>query len=197
MFSGIIEGKAQLEELHTKGNNFRMTFSSEDIAFTDVAIGGSIAVNGVCLTATELDKNSFVVDVSKETITCSNIGLLEQGSWVNIEKSLALGDTINGHFVFGHVDHMAKVSEVILDGNSTIMRFNTEGSDCHLIAKKGSIAINGVSLTVNKIIKQGFEVTIIPHTSEKTIMSEYKTGTIVNIEFDMLARYVERVLDKK
>ena len=196
MFSGIIEGKAQLKELISKDDSFRMVFCSEDVTFNDVSIGGSIAVNGVCLTAVELDINTFIVDVSKETTTCSNLGLLEQKSWVNIEKSLALGDTINGHFVFGHVDHMAEVSEVISDGNSTIMRFKTEHSDSHLIAKKGSIAINGVSLTVNKLIDHGFEVTIIPHTKETTIMSEYKPGTIVNIEFDMLARYVERILNK-
>lgn len=196
MFSGIIEGKAQLKELISKDDSFRMVFCSEDVTFNDVSIGGSIAVNGVCLTAVELDTNTFIVDVSKETTTCSNLGLLEQKSWVNIEKSLALGDTINGHFVFGHVDHMAEVSEVISDGNSTIMRFKTEHSDSHLIAKKGSIAINGVSLTVNKLIDHGFEVTIIPHTKETTIMSEYKPGTIVNIEFDMLARYVERMLNK-
>ena len=196
MFSGIIEGKAQLKELISKDDSFRMVFCSEDVTFNDVSIGGSIAVNGVCLTAVELDTNTFIVDVSKETTTCSNLGLLEQKSWVNIEKSLALGDTINGHFVFGHVDYMAEVSEVISDGNSTIMRFKTEHSDSHLIAKKGSIAINGVSLTVNKLIDHGFEVTIIPHTKETTIMSEYKPGTIVNIEFDMLARYVERILNK-
>ena len=196
MFSGIIEGKAQLKELISKDDSFRMVFCSEDVTFNDVSIGGSIAVNGVCLTAVELDTNTFIVDVSKETTTCSNLGLLEQKSWVNIEKSLALGDTINGHFVFGHVDYMAEVSEVISDGNSTIMRFKTEHSDSHLIAKKGSIAINGVSLTVNKLINHGFEVTIIPHTKETTIMSEYKPGTIVNIEFDMLARYVERILNK-
>ena len=118
---------------------------------------------------------------------------MEQGSWANIEKSLALGDTINGHFVFGHVDHMAEVTQVIPDGNSTIMQFETK-SECHLIAKKGSISINGVSLTVNKLIHKGFEVAIIPHTKETTIMSEYKEGTIVNIEFDMLARYVERII---
>ena len=196
MFSGIIEGKAQLKELISKDDSFRMVFCSEDVTFNDVSIGGSIAVNGVCLTAVELDTNTFIVDVSKETTTCSNLGLLEQKSWVNIEKSLALGDTINGHFVFGHVDYMAEVSEVISDGNSTIMRFKSEHSDSHLIAKKGSIAINGVSLTVNKLINHGFEVTIIPHTKETTIMSEYKPGTIVNIEFDMLARYVERILNK-
>ena len=196
MFSGIIEGKAQLKELISKDDSFRMVFCSEDVTFNDVSIGGSIAVNGVCLTAVELDTNTFIVDVSKETTTCSNLGLLEQKSWVNIEKSLALGDTINGHFVFGHVDYMAEVSEVISDGNSTIMRFKSEHSDSHLIAKKGSIAINGVSLTVNKLIDHGFEVTIIPHTKETTIMSEYKPGTIVNIEFDMLARYVERMLNK-
>ena len=196
MFSGIIEGKAQLKELISKDDSFRMVFCSEDVTFNDVSIGGSIAVNGVCLTAVELDTNTFIVDVSKETTTCSNLGLLEQKSWVNIEKSLALGETINGHFVFGHVDYMAEVSEVISDGNSTIMRFKTEHSDSHLIAKKGSIAINGVSLTVNKLINHGFEVTIIPHTKETTIMSEYKPGTIVNIEFDMLARYVERILNK-
>lgn len=196
MFSGIIEGKAQLKELISKDDSFRMVFCSEDVTFNDVSIGGSIAVNGVCLTAVELDTNTFIVDVSKETTTCSNLGLLEQKSWVNIEKSLALGETINGHFVFGHVDYMAEVSEVISDGNSTIMRFKTEHSDSHLIAKKGSIAINGVSLTVNKLIDHGFEVTIIPHTKETTIMSEYKPGTIVNIEFDMLARYVERMLNK-
>ena len=196
MFSGIIEGKAQLKELISKDDSFRMVFCSEDVTFNDVSIGGSIAVNGVCLTAVELDTNTFIVDVSKETTTCSNLGLLEQKSWVNIEKSLALGETINGHFVFGHVDYMAEVSEVISDGNSTIMRFKSEHSDSHLIAKKGSIAINGVSLTVNKLINHGFEVTIIPHTKETTIMSEYKPGTIVNIEFDMLARYVERILNK-
>ena len=197
MFSGIIEGRARLISKDSSNNIVKMQFEVSDIDISNLKIGASIAVNGVCLTAMEYNDDCFSVEVSKETLTVTNLGLLNINDQVNIERSLRLGDSIDGHFVFGHVDEVAEVSSIQKDGAAKVVTFKIDSKNTSFLARKGSISINGVSLTVNRVIKNGFEVTIIPHTLERTIMDSYQIGSKVNIEYDMLARYVESITSKK
>ena len=145
----------------------------------------------------EYNDNCFSVEVSNETLTVSNLGLLNKSDQVNIERSLKLGDSIDGHFVFGHVDEVAEVTSIQKDGAAKVITFKIDTKNTSLLARKGSIAINGVSLTVNQVLENAFEVTIIPHTLERTIMDSYQIGSKVNIEYDMLARYVESMTSRK
>ena len=149
------------------------------------------------LTAMEFNDNCFSVEVSNETLTVSNLGLLNKSDQVNIERSLRLGDSIDGHFVFGHVDEVAEVSSIQKDGAAKVITFKIDTKNTSFLARKGSIAINGVSLTVNQVLENAFEVTIIPHTLERTIMDSYQIGSKVNIEYDMLARYVQSMTSRK
>ncbi len=197
MFSGIIEGRARLISKDSSNNIVKMQFEVSDIDISNLKMGASIAVNGVCLTAMEYNDDCFSVEVSKETLTVTNLGLLNINDQVNIERSLRLGDSIDGHFVFGHVDEVAEVSSIQKDGAAKVVTFKIDSKNTSFLARKGSISINGVSLTVNRVIKNGFEVTIIPHTLERTIMDSYQIGSKVNIEYDMLARYVESITSKK
>jgi len=197
MFSGIIEGRAKLINKESSNNIVKMQFEVSDIDISNLKMGASIAVNGVCLTAMEYNHNCFSVEVSNETLTVTNLGLLNKNDQVNIERSLKLGDSIDGHFVFGHVDEVAEVSSIQKDGAAKVITFKIDTNNTSFLARKGSIAINGVSLTVNQVIENAFEVTIIPHTLEKTIMDSYRIGSKVNIEYDMLARYVESITSRK
>ena len=197
MFSGIIEGRAKLINKESSNNIVKMQFEVSDIDISNLKMGASIAVNGVCLTAMEYNHNCFSVEVSNETLTVTNLGLLNKNDQVNIERSLRLGDSIDGHFVFGHVDEVAEVSSIQKDGAAKVITFKIDTNNTSFLARKGSIAINGVSLTVNQVIENAFEVTIIPHTLEKTIMDSYRIGSKVNIEYDMLARYVESITSRK
>tara|TARA_B100000029_G_scaffold499009_1_gene568756 strand:- start:6356 stop:6949 length:594 start_codon:yes stop_codon:yes gene_type:complete len=197
MFSGIIEDRGRLISKDSFNNIVKMQFEVGDIDISNLKIGASIAVNGVCLTAMEFYKNCFSVEVSNETLDVTNLGLLDKNDEVNIERSLKLGDSIDGHFVFGHVDEVAVVSSIEKDGAAKVIVFKIEAKNTSYIARKGSIAINGVSLTVNQVLKNAFEVTIIPHTLDRTIMNSYQIGSKVNIEYDMLARYVESIISKK
>ena len=172
-----------------------MEFATTAFNPVDLDLGASIAINGVCLTATSLNKDSFSVDVSTETLKCTNIGELELGDVVNIEQSLKLGDSIDGHFVFGHVDEVSIVQKIEELDQTRILHFSLSKEGMKFVVKKGSIAINGVSLTVNAVNDSGFEVMIIPHTLEKTTFNEFKKGTRANIEYDMLARYVQNLKD--
>ena len=197
MFSGIIEGRAKLISKELSSNIVKMQFEVSDIDISNLKMGASIAINGVCLTAMEYDDNCFSVEVSNETLSVTNLGLLNMNDQVNIERSLKLGDSIDGHFVFGHVDEVAEVSSIQKDGAAKVITFKVETKNTSFLARKGSIAINGVSLTVIQVLEDAFEVTIIPHTLEKTIMDSYRIGSKVNIEYDMLARYVESITSRK
>ena len=197
MFSGIIEGRARLISKDSSNNIVKMQFEVSDIDISNLKMGASIAVNGVCLTAMEYNENCFSVEVSNETLTVTNLGLLNMNDQVNIERSLRLGDSIDGHFVFGHVDEVAEVSSIKKDGSAKVIAFKIDTKNTSFLVRKGSISINGVSLTVNRVLENGFEVTIIPHTLERTIMDSYQIGSKVNIEYDMLARYVESIASKK
>lgn len=195
MFSGIVQGQAILSSKEDKESIVIMEFATTAFNPVDLDLGASIAINGVCLTATSLNKDSFSVDVSTETLKCTNIGELELGDVVNIEQSLKLGDSIDGHFVFGHVDEVSTVQNIEELDQTRILHFSLSEEGMKFVVKKGSIAINGVSLTVNAVNDSGFEVMIIPHTLEKTTFNEFKKGTRANIEYDMLARYVQNLKD--
>ena len=195
MFSGIVQGQAILSSKEDKESIVIMEFATTAFNPVDLDLGASIAINGVCLTATSLNKDSFSVDVSTETLKCTNIDELELGDVVNIEQSLKLGDSIDGHFVFGHVDEVSIVQKIEELDQTKILHFSLSEEGMKFVVKKGSIAINGVSLTVNAVNDSGFEVMIIPHTLEKTTFNEFKKGTRANIEYDMLARYVQNLKD--
>ena len=195
MFSGIVEGQATLSSKKEEKSIVRMEFKTTGFHPTDLDLGASIAINGVCLTATSLNKDSFSVDVSTETLKCTNIGELEVEDVVNIEQSLKIGDSIDGHFVFGHVDEVSTVQNIEVLDQTKILHFSLSEEGMRFVVKKGSIAIDGVSLTVNEVSKSGFQVMIIPHTLEKTSFNDFKKGTRANIEYDMLARYVQNQKD--
>lgn len=195
MFSGIVEGQATLSSKKEEKSIVRMEFNTTGFNPTDLDLGASIAINGVCLTATSLNKDSFSVDVSTETLKCTNIGELEVGDVVNIEQSLKIGDSIDGHFVFGHVDEVSTVQNIDVLDQTKILHFSLSEEGMRFVVKKGSIAIDGVSLTVNEVSNSGFQVMIIPHTLEKTSFNDFKKGTRANIEYDMLARYVQNQKD--
>ena len=195
MFSGIVEGQATLSSKKEEKSIVRMEFKTTGFNPADLDVGASIAINGVCLTATSLHKDSFSVDVSTETLKCTNIGELEVEDVVNIEQSLKIGDSIDGHFVFGHVDEVSSVQNIEVMKQTKILHFSLSQEGMRFVVKKGSIAIDGVSLTVNEVSNSGFQVMIIPHTLEKTSFNDFKKGTRANIEYDMLARYVQNQKD--
>ena len=195
MFSGIVEGQATLSSKKEEKSIVSMEFKTTGFNPTDLDLGASIAINGVCLTATSLNKDSFSVDVSTETLKCTNIGDLEVEDVVNIEQSLKIGDSIDGHFVFGHVDEVSTVQNIEVLDQTKILHFSLSQEGMRFVVKKGSIAIDGVSLTVNEVSNSGFQVMIIPHTLEKTSFNDFKKGTRANIEYDMLARYVQNQKD--
>ena len=198
MFSGIIQGQAILSTKKEIDSIVKMEFETTAFTPSDLDLGASIAINGVCLTATSLSKDSFSVDVSTETLKCTNIGELEINDMVNIEQSLKIGDSIDGHFVFGHVDEVSILENIEELDQTNILHFSLSKEGMNFVVKKGSIAINGVSLTINGVTNHGFEVMIIPHTLKKTTFSEFKKGSRANIEYDMLACYVQnqKGLDK-
>ena len=191
MFSGIIQGQATLTSKIESNSIVKMDFTTKAFIPNDLDVGSSIAVNGVCLTATALTQDSFSVDVSTETLRCTNIGELEINDEVNIEQSLKIGDSIDGHFVFGHVDEVVTLQSIKELDETKILNFSLSEEGMKFVVKKGSISINGVSLTINEVTNLGFEVMIIPHTLEKTTFNEFKKGTRANIEYDMLARYIQ------
>ena len=195
MFSGIVEGQATLSSKKEEKSIVRMEFKTTGFNPADLDLGASIAINGVCLTATSLNKDSFSVDVSTETLKCTNIGELEVEDVGNIEQSLKIGDSIDGHFVFGHVDEVSTVQNIEVLDQTKILHFSLSEEGMRFVVKKGSIAIDGVSLTVNEVSNSGFQVMIIPHTLEKTSFNDFKKGTRANIEYDMLARYVQNQKD--
>ena len=195
MFSGIVEGQATLSSKKEEKSIVRMEFKTTGFNPADLDLGASIAINGVCLTATSLNKDSFSVDVSTETLKCTNIGELEVEDVVNIEQSLKIGESIDGHFVFGHVDEVSTVQNIEVLDQTKILHFSLSQEGMRFVVKKGSIAIDGVSLTVNEVSNSGFQVMIIPHTLEKTSFNDFKKGTRANIEYDMLARYVQNQKD--
>ena len=197
MFTGIIRAKGTIAALESRGGDVRLSIRSDGLPFDTFEVGESIAVNGVCLTAVALRHDGFDTDVSTETLNVTGLGQLGKGSEVNLEPSLALGERLGGHLVSGHVDCVGTVVKREADARSLRFGFDIPAEYARYVAKKGSVTVDGVSLTVNEVSASGFEVNIIPHTAEVTILGNYSVGTSVNIEVDLLARYIERLLGKE
>ena len=193
MFSGIIADVGVIKSAQDREGGLRLTVATEALGMNDVQLGDSIAVNGVCLTVVEVDGNDFTVDVSRETLDCTT-GLEQQGAHVNLEKAMRLSDRIGGHLVSGHVDGVGEVVAFNDIGESWRLVVRAPQELSKYIAVKGSITINGVSLTVNHVSGHEFEVNLIPHTLEVTTLNELEKGKRVNLEIDLIARYVERML---
>lgn len=176
------------------GGDLRLTVTSAGLPWRDFELGDSIAVNGVCLTAVVLNHDGFITDVSHETLQVTSLGNLAVGGQVNLEPALRLGEPLGGHLVSGHVDCMGTVRSRVSDARSVRLEIEMPEKFGRYVARKGSITIDGVSLTVNEVSARAFTVSIIPHTAEVTIIGQYAIGTEVNIEVDQIARYLERLL---
>ena len=196
MFTGIIQAQGRIAAIDKVGGDVRLSIQSDGLPFSNYAVGESIAVNGVCLTATALRADGFDTDVSIETLNVTSLGDLVTGSLTNLEPSLSFGDRLGGHLVSGHVDCLGSVTRVTRDARSIRLVIDIPPEFARYVAKKGSVCVDGVSLTINAVSASSFDFNIIPHTAETTIISNYRVGSMVNIEVDMLARYVERLLAK-
>lgn len=194
MFTGIIESIGSIRSLTPKGGDVRVYVETGKLDLADVKLGDSIAVNGVCLTAVELPGDGFWADVSRETLDCTAFHELKAGSRVNLEKALTPSSRLGGHLVSGHVDGVGEI--VSREENARAIQFRVRASKelAKYIAHKGSITVDGTSLTVNAVDGAEFELTIVPHTLAETIMADYRAGRKVNLEVDLLARYLERLL---
>jgi len=193
MFSGIIANVGLINRAEDRDGGLRLSVAAGALDMDDMQIGDSIAVNGVCLTVVALNGDEFTVDVSRETLNCT-VGLERQGGRVNLEKALRLSDRLGGHLVSGHVDGVGEVVAFNDIGESWQLAVRAPQQLAKYIAVKGSITINGVSLTVNQVAGSEFEVNLIPHTLEVTTLDELKAGDKVNLEIDLIARYVERMM---
>ena len=199
MFTGIIESVGRLAAREPRGGDVRFTFATGSLPWLgergdDVRLGESIAVNGVCLTVVAFDAGSFQADASTETLALTTLGTLAEGAALNLERAMRPSDRLGGHLVSGHVDGIGRVLSVHDDARAQRWRFAAPAPLLKYIAKKGSICVDGVSLTVNAVDGEGFEVALIPHTVAHTRFAETAVGDAVNLEIDLVARYVERLL---
>jgi len=194
MFTGIIKARGAIAAMEKRGGDVRLSVRSDGMPWADYELGESIAVNGVCLTAVALHADGFDTDVSVETLDVTALGRLKVGSAVNLEPALSLGDRLGGHLVSGHVDCTGKVTSRREDARSIRLAVDIPREYARYVARKGSVCVDGVSLTINEVSGTTFDLNIIPHTAEVTIIGSYTVGTIVNIEVDLLARYIERLL---
>lgn len=194
MFTGIITGVGSLASRGMRGGDARLKIAIGNLPFDDVSLGESIAVNGVCLTVVGFDADHFEADASTETLSLTTLGDLQAGACVNLERALRAGDRLGGHLVSGHVDGVGTVVEVWEDARAQRWRFSAPKPLMRYIAQKGSVCVDGVSLTVNAIGNEDFEVALVPHTIANTAFSATQVGDAVNLEVDQVARYVERLL---
>lgn len=194
MFTGIIAAVGEIAQLDWRGGDVRLRVRTGKLHLDDVALGDSIAVNGVCLTAVELPGDGFAADVSRETLSLTTLGELKPGSRVNLEKALTLAARLGGHLVSGHVDGMGRVRERRDDARSVRFSIAAPAELARYLAHKGSVAVDGTSLTINAVHGADFELNIVPHTLQETIMADYRPGRRVNLEVDLVARYLERLL---
>ena len=194
MFTGIIQSVGRVARLEPRGGDLRLHLDTAGLDLADVQLGDSIAVSGVCLTAVALEARGFAADVSNETLSLTTLGALKAGDPVNLEKALRLADRLGGHLVSGHVDGLGKVVSIAPDGRSLRWVFDVPSSLARYIAAKGSVCIDGTSLTVNEVAGTRFGVNLIPHTVEHTAFHAKRAGDAVNIEVDVIARYVERLV---
>jgi len=196
MFTGIIKAKGTIAAMQRRGGDVRLTVNSTELPWASYEIGESIAVNGVCLTAIALHDHGFDTDVSTETLDVTALGGLNIGGSVNLEPAISVGERLGGHLVSGHVDCIGTIRSQLSDARSIRLTVEVPQEFARYMARKGSVCIDGVSLTINEVSGNSFAVNIIPHTAEVTIIGAYKIGTTVNIEVDLLARYIERLLMK-
>jgi riboflavin synthase len=194
MFTGIISAIGEVAGLESRGGDVRLTINTGDLTLSDVRLGDSIACNGACLTAVELTDQGFIADVSVETLTLTTIGTWTVGSRINLEKAMQATDRFGGHIVSGHVDGIGEVISLEGDARSWRFRIRAPRDLAKYIAHKGSITVDGTSLTVNIVDGAEFELNIVPHTMLHTVISDYDVGSKVNLEFDLVARYLERLL---
>jgi len=197
MFTGIIESIGHIKKIDPVGGDMRLSVDAGTLDMSDVKLGDSIAVNGVCLTAIEFDGHFFAADVSNETINLTSLKDIVVGSEVNLEKALLPTTRLGGHLVSGHVDGLGEVISIKEESRSVRLIIRAPEDLKHYIAMKGSICIDGTSLTVNKITNADFEINIVPHTQQQTVIKNYKPGTKVNLEVDLIARYLERLLTRQ
>ena len=197
MFTGIIQAIGSIASIDHRGGDISLAIDTGELDLGGCVAGDSIAVSGVCLTAVSFSSGQFVADVSTETLNRTSLADLKQGSPVNLEKALTLHTALGGHLVSGHVDGLASVVDLSEDARSIRCSFELAPELQHYVAEKGSITVDGTSLTVNRIARNRFDVNIVPHTREKTIFQYYQPGTRVNIEVDIIARYLERLVEGK
>ncbi len=195
MFTGLIEAVGRIVGRTPQGGDQRLRFAVATLPFADVQMGESIACNGVCLTVVAFDAAHFEADVSTETLDLTTLGALPLGAAVNLERALRVGDRLGGHLVSGHVDGLGRVESVQDDARGQRWRFSAPKPLLRFIAQKGSIAVDGTSLTVNTVDDAGFEVMLVPHTLTHTGFGAMAAGTVVNLEIDTVARYVARLQD--
>ena len=194
MFTGIITAVGTIAALQPRGGDMRLRIATGKLDLSDVQLGDSIAVSGVCLTAIELPGDGFWADASRETLELTILGEIAPGMKVNLEKALTPTTRLGGHLVSGHVDGIGTVSEWRPDGRSWRLRVQAPDTLARYIAAKGSICVDGVSLTVNRVDGAAFELNIVPHTLAETTLANFQVGRRVNLEVDLIARYLERLL---
>lgn len=194
MFTGLIQGVGKLAARETRGGDARLHITAGTLSFDRVQLGESIAVNGVCLTVVVFDAGSFEADASNETLALTTLGALSLGCALNLERAMRPDDRLGGHLVSGHVDGVGQVLQMRDDARAQRWTFAAPKPLLHYIAQKGSICVDGVSLTVNAVDAGGFEVTLVPHTIAHTAFAQTTVGAAVNLEVDLVARYVERLL---
>lgn len=193
MFTGIIEAIGQVRALQARAGDLRLCIGSGNLDMHDVALGESIAVNGVCLTVVAFSADHFEADVSNETLRCTTLGELQVDAPVNLERAMRADGRFGGHIVSGHVDGVGEVRSITAESRSQIWRFRVPAALSRYIAEKGSVCIDGTSLTVNAVEGDEFEVNLVPHTVTHTRFHTLMSGARVNIEVDLIARYVERL----
>lgn len=193
MFTGIIQAKGRILAKEARGGDVRLVLDAGTLDMSDVKPGDSVAVAGVCLTALDLSDTGFAADVSRETLSLTTLGDMQPGDAVNLEKALRLADRLGGHLVSGHVDGVGRVLSITPEARSQRWTFSVPAPLARYIAVKGSICVDGVSLTVNAVDGASFEVNLIPHTQEVTTLGQRRVGDAVNLEVDLIARYAERL----
>ena len=193
MFTGLVAELGTVQRLARQGNSYHLTVGAKKV-LENLKIGDSVAVNGACLTVVRMDDSGFTADVMPETVRLTNIGSLQPGSKVNLERTLRLCDGLDGHIVSGHVEGLGTIYEQRPEGIAVVVTISTPPELLKYIIKKGSIAIDGISLTVTEVTDTSFSVSLIPHTAKETTLGLKKVGDSVNLETDILGKYVERML---
>lgn len=195
MFTGIVQDVGRVVSRETRGGDVRLLIAFDRLNASGINVGDSICVQGCCLTAVEISDRTFAADVSRETLSLTTLGGLAAGSPVNLEPSLKAGDPLGGHLVSGHVDGVGEITSMSGDARSTRVEVSVPAALARYIAKKGSVTLEGVSLTVNEVRGATFGINLIPHTQAVTTLGTLRTGARVNVEVDQIARYVERLLN--